>query len=142
MKSLIVLIQQKIHYVNKHGNIEVYTSAVGEVGPSCDTFAMRFRFAEFRRKAGLTQREVAARLDISPGLYNQLENGKRRMNETYLAALAELYGVSPVELIHDGVRSDPLFQELERSFRKLSPEEQRMLVASARGMVAGRTKPD
>lgn len=38
-------------------------------------------------------------LGISVSLYNGLENGKRRMNETYLEGLANIFHVSPSALI-------------------------------------------
>lgn len=102
---------------------------------------MRFRLAQYRRKAGLTQRQVAAALGISNGLYNQLESGKRRMNETYLDELAKLYRVSPVQLIVDPTRDDPLYAELDSAFRLLSPSERETVVNSVKGIVAGRDRP-
>tara|TARA_Y100000114_G_C11673594_1_gene285029 strand:- start:293 stop:595 length:303 start_codon:yes stop_codon:yes gene_type:complete len=99
---------------------------------------MQFRIAQYRKKRDLTQREVAEALGISVGLYNQLESGKRRMNETYIDGLAKFYGVSPVSLIVDPVRDDPLFQELDELYRSLSPAERRILVSSAKGIAADR----
>lgn len=86
----------------------------------------------------MTQQQVADRLKISIGLYNQLESGKRRMNETYLSGLAEIYQISPVQLIIDESRTDPLFKELDEAFRQLSPAGRRILVDSAKGIAAGR----
>jgi transcriptional regulator with XRE-family HTH domain len=86
----------------------------------------------------MTQAQVAREIGISQGLYNQLESGKRRMNETYLDALASLYGCSPLDLIVDPSRDDPLYQELDAAFRQLSPSERKILVSSAKGIVAGR----
>lgn len=88
----------------------------------------------------MTQQQVADHLGISVGLYNQLESGKRRMNETYIANLAALYNVSPIQLIVDEVRNDPMFQELDAAYRELSPAERRILVDSAKGIAAGRSQ--
>lgn len=88
----------------------------------------------------MTQQQVADHLGISVALYNGLESGKRRMNETYLAGLAELYNISPIQLIVDEVRADPVFEELDAAYRLLSPSERRILADSAKGIAAGRAK--
>lgn len=90
----------------------------------------------------MTQAQVAEKIGISQGLYNQLESGKRRMNETYLSGLAKLYRVSPVQLIVDDVRADPLFDELDAAYRQLSRAERRILVDSAKGIAAARERQD
>ncbi|MFG6566701.1 XRE family transcriptional regulator [Sulfitobacter sp. 1A13679] len=60
---------------------------------------MKFNIRERRKTASLTQEEVSDMLGISVSLYNGLESGKRRMNETYLEGLANIFCVSPSELI-------------------------------------------
>lgn len=99
---------------------------------------MQYRLAHFRKLHGYTQTQVAEAIGISQGLYNQLESGRRRMNETYHDALANFYNISPVELIVDNVRNDPLFAELDEAYRLLSPAERKILVSSAKGIVAER----
>ena len=99
---------------------------------------MLFRLVHFRRLKGMTQVQVAEAIGISQGLYNQLESGKRRMNETYLEALADLYSVAPALLIVDPVRDDPLFRELDEAYRQLSLSERRVLVSSAKGIAAAK----
>lgn len=106
-------------------------------GLPCKVPVMRFRLRQFRTDRRLTQVQVAEALGISVGLYNQLESGKRRMNQTYWDGLAKLYRVSPGDLL-DSETDDALTQELLSAFRDLTPDEQRMLVASAKGILAGR----
>ena len=60
---------------------------------------MKFNIRERRKGAQLTQEEIADMLGISVGLYNGLESGKRRMNETYLEGLANIFRVPPSALI-------------------------------------------
>nr|WP_052465759.1 XRE family transcriptional regulator [Phaeobacter sp. S60] len=60
---------------------------------------MRFNIREKRLAAGLTQEDMADRLEISTGLYNGLEKGKRRMNETYMEGIANILGVAVSDLI-------------------------------------------
>lgn len=97
---------------------------------------MKFRLLHYRTNKELTQGQVALAIGISQGLYNQLESGKRRMNETYLDQLALFYKVSPIDLIVDAERDDPLHRQLSESFRQLNSSERLMLVNSAKGLVA------
>ena len=60
---------------------------------------MKFSIREKRKAAGFTQEYMAEMLSISPGLYNGLETGKRRMNETYLEGIANILRVTVSELI-------------------------------------------
>lgn len=60
---------------------------------------MRFSIREKRLAAGLTQEDMAERLEISTGLYNGLEKGNRRMNETYLEGISNILGVMVSDLI-------------------------------------------
>lgn len=60
---------------------------------------MRFSIREKRLAAGLTQEDMADRLEISTGLYNGLEKGSRRMNETYLEGIANIFGLLVSDLI-------------------------------------------
>lgn len=99
---------------------------------------MKFRLRSLRLERGLTQVQVSQKLGISVGLYNQLESGKRRMNETYMDGLAVIYGIRPTDLIEDG--GDPLLYELAQTFCQLTQDERRMLVASAKGILAGHPK--
>lgn len=60
---------------------------------------MNFNIREKRLAAGLTQEMMAESLGISTGLYNGLEKGSRRMNETYLEGIASIFGVLVSDLI-------------------------------------------
>lgn len=70
-----------------------------EVTPRVHTHGMKFNIRERRKAASLTQEEISDMLGISVSLYNGLESGKRRMNETYLEGLANIFRVSPSDLI-------------------------------------------
>ena len=64
---------------------------------------MEFKLATYRRMNGMTQQSVAEALGISVSLYNGLETGKRRMNETYLAALVFVTGQKiPTQQVKSG----------------------------------------
>ena len=52
----------------------------------------------FREEAGLTQLEMAQRLNISESYYCQLENGKRRMSLDVALSIAAILKKTPNEI--------------------------------------------
>lgn len=52
----------------------------------------------YRKEAGLTQKEVAARLGVAESTYNLYESEKRKIGLEDLLKLGELYGVTVDEL--------------------------------------------
>lgn len=131
---------QELHYVISERKTDYYTQALPNEKKVSNSGGMRFRLHHFRTQKGLTQSQVAEAIGISQGLYAQLESGKRRMNETYIEALADLYMVAPTQLIIDSVRDDPLYQQLDEAYRLLSPSERQILVNSAKGIAAASDK--
>ncbi|MBT8152736.1 helix-turn-helix domain-containing protein [Epibacterium ulvae] len=65
------------------------------------TCGMKFLIREKRLAAGLTQEALADRLGISVSLFNGLETGKRRVNETHLEGLSSVLGMPVSELIDE-----------------------------------------
>jgi transcriptional regulator with XRE-family HTH domain len=59
-----------------------------------DAQALGKRLAEARRNAGLSQRTVAARIDIPRPSVSWIETGDRKVTAFELKAMADLYGVS------------------------------------------------
>lgn len=59
---------------------------------------MRFKdkLKELREVAGLTQRQVAAALNIDVAVYNRFEKGERHVKRDMLTRIADLYNC-PVE---------------------------------------------
>lgn len=57
-----------------------------------DTLAQRLKYA--RKRAGLTQYEIAARVGIAQPVYNRLETGKAKKT-AYIVQIAQVYGVNP-----------------------------------------------
>ncbi len=51
--------------------------------------------ADLRRRAGLDQSQIAARLGIDQPAVSRIERGERRLNAWELYALAECLGVEP-----------------------------------------------
>ena len=52
------------------------------------------RIAALRRQAGLTQRQLASLLSISPSAVGMYEQGRREPSADQIVAMAELFGVS------------------------------------------------
>ena len=67
--------------------------------------AIANRFYEYRKKSGLSQEELAARLGISRQSVSKWENGSSDPNTSNLIALAKLYKISPEELLECATRT-------------------------------------
>lgn len=64
----------------------------------------RHYFKEWREYRGLTQEQVADRIDYSRNYYSEVEKGKKQFNEEFLYALAHAFSADPWELL----RRNPL----------------------------------
>lgn len=59
---------------------------------------METRIKELRKAAGLTQEQLAEKLDTTKSMVSMLEDGKRRLNSTWIKKLSEIFGVSHAEI--------------------------------------------
>ena len=59
---------------------------------------------EARNKAGLTQREFAARLRRPHSVIGMIESGQRQVTVPEFITLAKALGADPVELLHAVIR--------------------------------------
>ena len=79
------------------------------------------RLRALRQEHGLTQRQMAERLDISTAYVNQLENNQRPLTAPLMLGLAERFAVNPAELMDatadrlladlNEALADPLFND-------------------------------
>jgi len=60
-----------------------------------------------RQAAGLTQREVAARLNRSPAWISAVEGGRRRIDLAELEEIAHALGMDPLELLRRALHRAP-----------------------------------
>ena len=90
-----------------------------------DTLQKRLR--EARKKAGLSQSQVAKKIGISQPTYSELESGKSK-STTFLPQLAVLYNVSAIWLAEGKGTADAMFpagwERVLRVIAAASPEEQ------------------
>ena len=59
------------------------------------------RIAENRRRIGMTQEELAAKLAVSAQAVSKWENGTAAPSTTNLMAMAKLFGVEAAELLKE-----------------------------------------
>lgn len=64
------------------------------------------RISEYRKKLGVSQEELGARLGVSRQAVSKWETGAADPSTANLLALAKLYGVSPEELLHNAQSED------------------------------------
>ena len=57
------------------------------------------RIAALRRQAGMTQKELARQIHVSPGTIGNYETGLRQPSLTTLTALAQIFRVSVDDLL-------------------------------------------
>ena len=97
------------------------------------------RLREARKRAGLTQEELAARAKVSQSTITNIERG-RYLNSRHTVALAQVLGVDPVFLetgkesrIHS---SREYITEIMEIYRALPPKFQKALLDDARRLMA------
>ena len=93
----------------------------------------------FREKAGISQSELARRIDRVPSLISQFESGKATPSWGTMEDIAHALFVRRVDLM-DGPRveyavvSTDLEAEMLNTFRRLDKEKQEQLVRIARSL--------
>ncbi len=68
------------------------------------------RIAELRAERGVSQRRLAAALDVDPSALSRIESGERGLAVGELVAAAEFLGVDTDALLRDEVEAAPLFR--------------------------------
>jgi XRE family transcriptional regulator, regulator of sulfur utilization len=57
------------------------------------------KIRQLRKKAGYTQQEIAALLNISQNTYSDIETGKRKIDIERIYSIAKVYGVTVDSLL-------------------------------------------
>lgn len=91
------------------------------------------RIRELREKMGLTGSELAQRIGISAQHVYDLERGKRRLNETLIKKLCQVFNVSSDYLLgidypEEGEDTDSYVSFRGSRFAKLSPESRKAIL--------------
>ncbi len=116
-------------------------------------FALRLR--TLRKKHGMTQGDVAQRLNMHRTTYTKYETDRTHVDQVYLVALAELFRVSvdfllgkeegDVSLVESTVTdeiADVQEQELLTLFRRLTEEQRQQLLNQSRHFVMQEEQTD
>lgn len=96
------------------------------------------RLKEIRESRGMSQRQAALGLNLSPTVYNRYENGLREPSNALLLVIADFFGVTVDELlgreqepqqledeafaIRDRLRRDPSYRLLFDAAKTATPE--------------------
>ena len=85
----------------------------------------------YRIKLGLTQSQVAAELEVTPGYISNVENGRTAMSLRFLIYYAILMGITLVELVGNlepDYKENALDNALMTEIKKLSNKEKEKLL--------------
>lgn len=101
-----------------------------------DDKAFGERLQQIRKRRGLSQVEVAQRLDIHPSLISQYERGYLRLHGALLVRLAQVLSTTPDEILamrphrDDGDAVDRRFLRRLRKIGQLSDHDKRLLLGT------------
>ena len=85
----------------------------------------------YRIKLGLTQSQVAAELEVTPGYISNVENGRTAMPLRFLIYYAKLMGITLDELVGNlepDYKENALDNALMKEIKKLSRKEKEKLL--------------
>ena len=101
-----------------------------------DLCAIGSRIKSARERAGLTQEDLAAELDMSPTHISVLERGRKAPKLETLVNIANALHVSTDMLLQDVVEyaTDGLASELSATISKLNPKEQERILNAIRAL--------
>lgn len=88
------------------------------------------RIRYFRERAGASQIEIAAKINVSKVTISALETGRMQLTLDYMRRLARIFGVTPVDLLNEDEQNDFLrTQEMEliRAYRMADPLQREMI---------------
>lgn len=101
-----------------------------------DLCAIGARIKAARERAGMTQEDLAAELDMSPTHISVLERGRKAPKLETLVNIANTLHVSTDMLLQDVVvcATDGLASELSVAITKLKPKEQERIINAIRAL--------
>jgi len=93
---------------------------------------MRVRIKEIRLAMGMSQKDLADRLDIARPYLSQLERGDRNLNATIKSRIAQVLNVDPESLIDHGAHGIEAEETLLEAFRAIDVDQQDVWLDMAR----------
>lgn len=105
------------------------------------------KLKEIRESRGISQRQAALALNLSPTVYNRYENGLREPSNALLLVIADYFGVTVDEILGrqpapDGQTSpvDGNLAAMYAKFSLLSPADQQRVLDFAEGILSARER--
>lgn len=103
------------------------------------------RLRELRKKAGLSQADLAERTGVSQPAISQLENDVISMDVAWMRAFARVLDCAPADLLGDDDNPDRLSaeeRELIHSFRQIDHQQREILMRVAEPVHAYKAEND
>ena len=91
------------------------------------------RLKQARKKAGITQQELAEKANLSVAFISRIERGSSQINLKRLSEFCKILGVSEGSILN-GVSdssNDFLYVEFDYILKKCSPEKQKLIYSIA-----------
>lgn len=95
----------------------------------------RFYFKEWRKYRGLTQEELAGRIESTASSISQLETGKQGFTDSTLVAIADALNCEPGDLLSANPYMSGEVVDLTARLRKASPDLQRQAISIVRALL-------
>lgn len=96
--------------------------------------------AKYRKAAGLTQAQLAERLDLSNDAVSRLERGNIALSVARLVEMAEIFGCEATDLLTDGSpRTQDQARQLAGLLAQLNEEDRITLLKLVEQMVEWKT---
>ena len=90
---------------------------------------------QWRKHRGLTQEQLASRVDVATSTISQLETGKQGYSQPMLEALADALGCQPADLLmRDPLREGAVWS-IEQQLKTASPERRIQIIAVVETML-------
>lgn len=86
------------------------------------------RISVLRKKAGLTQSDLAAELGLTGSMVSRIERGIAELSSRHIEKLASIFGVSQAAILDDVVDLDAVAKEMLVKFDQLTDTNKRRIV--------------
>ena len=106
-------------------------AAIQQLDEKSDNYIFGEKVKAIRINAGLTQREVASKLNVTPGFISNIENGRTAMSLRLLLYYASFTGTSLdclVGLIDSDYETTALDNDIIREIQKLDTDKKKKLL--------------
>lgn len=90
---------------------------------------------QWRKHRGLTQEQLATRLEVATSTISQLETGKQGYSQPTLEALADALGCQPADLLMRDPTRESAIWSIEEQLKTASPERRVQILAVVETML-------